>query len=134
MIQTKITFQGMESSDAVRDDIQERVDRLERYFDRIISCDVVVTIPHRHHQQGKIPHVQFRLKVPGDLIVVNREPEVDKAHEDIYVAIADSYAALVRQLEDYVRRMREFDREPPRPKREKMAEAEAPYEQEGPVA
>lgn len=109
MIPLNVSFQGLPPSDAVRDDIQERVDRLEKYFDRIIACDVVVSIPHRHHNQGKIPHIQFRLKVPGTTIVVSREPEKNKAHEDVYVAIADSYAALVRQLEDYVRTKREFE-------------------------
>ncbi|MFM8890643.1 MAG: cold-shock protein, partial [Planctomycetia bacterium] len=43
---------------------------------------------------------------PGGAIVVNREHHLDHAHEDVYVALRDSFAAARRRLEDHVRRMR----------------------------
>ena len=35
---------------------------------------------------------------------MNREPGLDHAHEDVYVAVRDAFDAARRRLEDYVRR------------------------------
>jgi len=101
----QITFRGMETSPAVEARIREHIDRLARFHDRIISCNVVVEAPHVRGHKGQIYHVRVDLNVPGREIVVNREPELDHAHEDVYVAIRDSFAAATRQLEDAARKM-----------------------------
>jgi cold shock CspA family protein len=44
--------------------------------------------------------------VPGGEIVVNRNHPLDHAHEDVYVAMRDSFDAARRQLEDHVRHLR----------------------------
>lgn len=102
----QITFRGMESSDAVKANIEERVAKLERIYDRITNCNVVVELPHRHRTKGKIFHIGITLSVPGGDIVVKRSPEENYAHEDIYVALRDSFRSVRRQLEDFVRRQR----------------------------
>ncbi len=98
-----IRFRGMEPSPSVEEVIRERIERLQRFCDRIIACNVVVDAPHRHTRQGKIYHVHADVLVPGKKIVVGREPEKNHAHEDVYVAIRDCFNALQRQLEDTVR-------------------------------
>jgi cold shock CspA family protein len=46
-----------------------------------------------------------RLTVPGGKeIVSSHDPGPDEAHEDVYVAIRDSFNAAKRQLEDYARK------------------------------
>jgi ribosomal subunit interface protein len=103
-IEPIISFRGMDSSEAVTAKIHERLDKLERFHDRILACHVVVEAPHRHKHKGKIYEVRIDLSVPGGEIVVNREPGADHAHEDVYVAIRDAFDALRRQLEDYARK------------------------------
>jgi len=102
----QIVFRGMETSEAVKNNIEERVEKLEKIFDRIISCRVVVELPHRHQSKGKLFNITIDLSVPGDVIVVNRAPSEDHALEDIYVAIKDAFNTARRQLEDYIRRRR----------------------------
>jgi hypothetical protein len=51
-------------------------------------------------------HVNVSLLVPGGEILVNREPERDHAHEDIYVAIRDSFRAAERQLKNHTQVLR----------------------------
>ena len=63
----QIVFRGMETSKAVRENIEERVEKLERIFDRIISCRVVVELPHRHQSKGKLFNITIDLSVPADL-------------------------------------------------------------------
>lgn len=101
-----ISFRNLEPSDAIEARVREKAEKLERLFDRIISCEVIVEAPHRHHHKGKLYEVHINLSVPGGEIVAKRTGPINQAHEDVYVAIRDSFAAAERQLEDYVRKMR----------------------------
>lgn len=104
-ITPQIRFRGMDPSPSVEAVITERIERLARFHDRITSCTVVVEAPHRHGRHGKIYHVKVDITVPGREIVTGREPEENHAHEDVYVAIRDSFDAAQRQLEDVARKM-----------------------------
>lgn len=104
-VEPQITFKGVEPGSVARERILERIARLERFHDRIISCHVVVEAPHQHGRKGQLYHVRLVIAVPQGEIVVNREPELNHAHEDITVAIRDAFDAAQRQLEDHVRRL-----------------------------
>lgn len=96
----------MDHSDAVEERIRERAERLERYFDRIVSCRVTVEAPHRHNHKGKLFQVKILIGVPGNDIVVDHAKPNSHAHEDVYVAVRDAFDAAGRQLEDHARKMR----------------------------
>ena len=102
----QITFRHMDSSEAVAARIRERAGEFERFFDRIISCRVVVECRHPRRQHGNLFRVRIDLKVPGRAIAVGRDPAAHQAHEDIYVAIRDAFDAARRVLEDHVRERR----------------------------
>src|SRR5450759_1707021 len=100
-IPLQITIRDMEHSDALETHIRDKADKLNEFFDRIMSCRVVVEMPHKHHQQGKQFNVRIDIGVPGSEIVVNRDHA-----EDVYVALRDAFDAAKRQLEDYARKIR----------------------------
>jgi ribosomal subunit interface protein len=100
-IPLQITIRGLEHSDALETHIREKADKLDEFFDRIMSCRVVVEVPHKHHHQGKQFNVRIDIGVPGSEIVVNRDHA-----EDVYVALRDAFDAAKRQLEDYARKIR----------------------------
>ena len=102
----QISFDGMDPSPAVEARIREKATKLERFCDRIIGCSVVVVAPHRHHHKGKLYSVRIDLSVPGHDIHVGRAGPENHAHEDVYVALRDSFNAAGRLLEDHARRMR----------------------------
>lgn len=102
----QITFRGMPPSDAVEAEIRSWVDKLEEFSGRIISCRVLVEVPHRRRHQGHLYRVRVDVGVPGEHIVVGRSPDQHHAHEDAHVAIRDAFNATRRRLEDYARRMR----------------------------
>lgn len=102
----QITFKGLEPSDALKEAVQTRADKLERFYEKIESCRVVIESPHHQHHKGNLFHVRVRLTVPGEEIVVSREPSQHAAHQDAYLAINDAFKETKRQLEDYVRRRR----------------------------
>ncbi|SMF48567.1 cold-shock DNA-binding protein family [Tistlia consotensis] len=103
----QITFHGMDPSPALEARIRERTDRLERYFDRIVSCRVIVEAPHRHGHQGKLYRIKVLIGLPGGVdLEVDRNRPKDHAHEDPYVALRDAFDAADRRLQDHVRRQR----------------------------
>lgn len=102
----QVSFDDLPIDEAVRDAALEHVEQLERLCDRIIGCHVVIAQPHRHHREGRLYSIRVDLVVPGAEIVVNREHHLDHAHEDVFVALRDSFQAARRRLEDHVRRAR----------------------------
>jgi ribosome-associated translation inhibitor RaiA len=67
---------------------------------------VVVEAPHRQHKKGTLYHIRVDLTLPGEEIVVDRDPD-DHAHEDVYIAIRDAFEAVRRQLKKSLRQTRE---------------------------
>jgi ribosomal subunit interface protein len=102
----QLSFRNMDRSDAVEADVRDRVNHLERYFDRMIGCRVIVEAPHRRHNKGKLFSVRIAISVPGDEIVIAHEGPTNRAHEDVYVAVRDAFAAAQRRLQDHARRVR----------------------------
>ena len=105
-IPLQITYRDMEPSDAVSANIKEKAKKIEKFAENITSARVTIEEPHKHHHKGRLYAVKLDITVPGEEIVVSRNPDKDHAHEDIYVAIRDAFNAARRQLEDYVRRRR----------------------------
>lgn len=102
----QITFRGMDRSESVEMAVKERAEILDRFCDIIMRCRVVVEAAHRRHHQGKLYHVRIDITLPKEEILVSREPGLNHAHEDIYVAVRDSFDAARRRLEDSARRHR----------------------------
>jgi cold shock CspA family protein/ribosome-associated translation inhibitor RaiA len=125
ILPVQTTFRNTRHSDAVEARIQEEADKLNKYFDRITSCRVMVEAAHRHHKRGDPFHIRIELGVPGKELVVAHEPTLRKAlmhddeghlsksqeleapHKDVYVAIRDAFKAMRRQLQDYVHCLRQ---------------------------
>lgn len=102
----QVIFRNMDPSPAIEDKIRKEGKKLMRYYDHVISCRVAIELHHRHHHKGKLYHVRIDLTVPNAELVANREPPQDHTLEDVYVAIRDAFAAIKRQLQDYVRKQR----------------------------
>lgn len=97
----QITFRDISPSEAIEAQIRQKVEKLNLFYERIISCRVVVEAPHRHHHQGNIYHVRIDLTVPQGELVINRNSSQNHAHENLYVAIRDAFAAAQRRLKSY---------------------------------
>jgi ribosomal subunit interface protein len=103
-IPLQISFRNMDASDAVEADIRDKVGRLDRFYERITSCRVIVEAPHRHHHKGNLYDIRIDITVPGEEIVVQRSGPENQAHEDVYVAVRDAFNAATRRLQDHVRK------------------------------
>lgn len=102
----QITFRGIGHSDAIEQRIRSKASELEHFSSEITSCHVTVDAQHKHQHKGNIYSVHVELHLPGREISVGGEKGQNHAHEDVYVAVRDAFAAAVRQLEDYTRKRR----------------------------
>jgi ribosomal subunit interface protein len=100
-IPVQITIRDIDHSEALETHIREKVKKLDEFFDHIMSCRVVVEMPHKHQRQGKHFNVRIDIGVAGGEIAVNRDHD-----EDVYVALRDGFDVAKRQLADYARKLR----------------------------
>lgn len=102
----QITLHGVDAEPWITEDISDRIDELERSFGHITSCRVTVELPHRKGQQGHLYHVAIVMELPGGHVVsVGRDPGDVNAHEDLRVALRDSFEAARRQMQTRVGKM-----------------------------
>ena len=105
-IPVRITLRGLPPSESIDSVVRHRAARLERFHHRIESCHVIIGAPSRHRRKGGTYRVTIKLAVPGGEVTASRESGENHAHEDVYVAVRDTFAAVVRQLEDHIRLQR----------------------------
>ncbi|OPY15520.1 MAG: Cold shock protein 1 [Syntrophus sp. PtaU1.Bin005] len=101
IIPLQITGHGVDLSEEVRNEITDRANKLDKFYDRIMRCKVVVDEPKKHPHSGRLYSVHIIMTVPGGEIVTRREQ-----NEDLLVAMRDSFAAAQRKLEDFSREQR----------------------------
>jgi cold shock CspA family protein/ribosome-associated translation inhibitor RaiA len=124
ILPVKVTFRNMSQSDAIEALINEKAAGLDKYYDRIMSCRVMIEVPHRHRRQGPHHHIRIDLAVPGGEIVIKRQPtlhsrqqdteseectkcmETDRSHKHLAVALREAFEAARRKIQDYARRQR----------------------------
>lgn len=109
----KINFRNVERSDQVEAVVHDRVEKLKQYFQDIISCRVTLEVPNRTPQYDVLNHrVSIVIGVPGEEVIVSREPTEHDAFNDIYVTINDAFDSADRQLKNYSERIRDASRKP----------------------
>lgn len=96
-----IAFRNMGHSDTIEKLIRDKAQKLERFSKNIITCRVVVELPHKRHQSGNLYHVTIDLSVKGREIFIGNEKNDAIEHKEIHAAIKDAFEAAERQLSDY---------------------------------
>lgn len=97
----EITAPHLELPETVRELVRERAEHLERYYQRIHRCRVVIDGPDGQNRIGGTYQVHVDLQVPGQLLTVNQ-----KEDHDLTLSIRQAFDAARRQLEDYARKQR----------------------------
>ena len=102
-IPLKITWRNLEQSPSLEANVRKHAGKLEKFYDGIIGCSVVVEARHKHHRQGNQFHVRIDLSVPRAKLVASREPDQHHGYTDVHVALRDAFDSMHRQLEDHAR-------------------------------
>ena len=105
----EIVFHNMPSSPAVEQEIRDRVEKLDRMYNHLIGCRVSVEHLHRQHRTGNVYEVHIELRVPGEDVVVSREPHHARerySDPDVNVALRDAFKTAERRLVEFKRKQR----------------------------
>jgi ribosome-associated translation inhibitor RaiA len=103
---SQIIWQNLTPLDEIEAKIHKHITKLEKFSDRRFDCRVVIAVPHRHHHRGNAYHVQINLTVPGEELIVNRQPSAQQTHQDLHIAIRDAFESAERQLKEHTQQQR----------------------------
>jgi ribosomal subunit interface protein len=96
--------------------VNERLTKLEEFYNRITGCRIILNGPPAHSRKGSPFEVDIEVSVPGSLLVVNKQ-----SSPDVRVALNQAFSAMERQLEDYARKQRGDVKVSVRPPRGRVA-------------
>ena len=80
------------------DFIQERMDKLEKYYDKIVSSDVFLKVDNTSDKENKI--VEVKIHVPGDDLMVKKQC---KTFEEAIDQSAESLERLLVKRKEKIR-------------------------------
>ncbi len=106
----QLTFRDFPSSPAVSKHVERRASKLETYYDRLMTCHVVLEEPHRHSRHGHKFHVRIDMHVPGKELVVSKTSSDSTV--DLHVTIDEAFGEAERVLEDHSKTHRDRERRP----------------------
>ncbi len=99
-----IAFRNMDASASAEALVRQRAEELEHLSNRIGTCRVVLDCAHRQNQVSRLYSVHIDLTLPGGTIMVNRDTGSNHSHDDLQVAIRDSFDTARRKLQEYARK------------------------------
>ena len=117
----QLSFRGLPRSGAITAEIHSRVERLEHLFGPLVRCHVVVEVRQQQGRKGNLHGLSIEASLPRIDVVRSHDVEHDYAHENVYVAIRDTFNAVARELEDRIQRQRANERHP------KLANSSVPF-------
>lgn len=101
-VPVSITFRGLAHSDAVKEHIEEKIEKLHQYNDHITSCHVVVEFENKNQHRGNLYNTHVTLTIPKKEIISTRNHD-----EDMYKSISHAFDDLIRQLENHAELLRD---------------------------
>lgn len=101
----EIAFRDVEPKDTLKEEIRERITDLEKVYSRLTSCRVMV---ERASNGGSTERFKVRIDmtVPGNELVVRREPRARGPRQDVHSAVDEAFDIARRQLREFARKQR----------------------------
>jgi len=96
----QITFHNLPHSEAIATRIEQQFEKLCHYCDRILRCQVIVEVPHRHHHDKNPYHIRINLSLPGEELAIDKDKS-GNYHDNAYIAIRDAFNAAQRKLKRF---------------------------------
>jgi cold shock CspA family protein len=120
LLPVQVTFRNIPNPAGLEDYVQQEAAKLERFYNRISSCRVIVERPQRA-ASSKLFHVRIDLGVPNGELVIKHTPSLHSTLQDTQQeksrpearavlvlkdprrAIHDAFEEMRRRLQDYAR-------------------------------
>ena len=100
----QIVFLHMAESKAIRRQIVNRAQQMNRGVSGIINCRVLLDLPYHHRYKGNLYHLNIEVLLQGKkTLSVVRKPSADGADSDIHATIRDAFNELSQKIKDHIR-------------------------------
>lgn len=106
-VATEITRRGIETSSVLDELIQERVDKLSRYYPMLLSCRIALEQPHKSRRTGNHYKLRIEMTVPDDILVVSHENHDRSGPESMHVTVREAFERAERQLREFTERKKQ---------------------------
>jgi cold shock CspA family protein len=107
-IPLEMTFRDIRKTEAIERLIGEKVAKLEKICDYMVSCRIAIDMPQRHQQRGNSFRVRIDIRVPqGHELVIKRESGQGKINGTLPQTLREAFSAAARQLKELVKKQRE---------------------------
>lgn len=94
----KFVGRNVEVTEALKNYVERKMERLDRYFDNIVDAKVVLSIASAPHVERRAK-AEIQLNVPGGII------RVEESDSDMYAAIDRAIDVLEKQLKRFKGRL-----------------------------
>lgn len=103
--QIQISYADVPKSDALEVLIRKEAEKLDHYFDRIVSARVRIQQAYKRESAPYSVHIE--LLVPGETLVIDDEPvpDTEQAHRNAERAVRDAFKKAARRVQEYARRL-----------------------------
>ena len=96
----EVHFHGIQRSEAIEQRVRDKVAKLEKHFERMTSCRVVLEATQRTALKPKVYCIKIEIGVPRQRpIVVCHERVGSHASEELTMALRDAFETALRKIE-----------------------------------
>jgi cold shock CspA family protein/ribosome-associated translation inhibitor RaiA len=99
-IPLRLTFLGVERSDAIESVIRQRATQLERFAEQVEDCHVTISQRREHRLSGDQYAVQIVLQTLSGEFEVAIDPSLDASPRTFQSVVSDAFDAAGRRLEE----------------------------------
>jgi ribosome-associated translation inhibitor RaiA len=100
----QITYRGVDSSSALDRLIRIEAAKLDKFFDRVVSCRVLVERQYGHHHTRSPFQVHLNIVIPGADLAIMTEPNMGAAPVDAAATVRDAFRRARRRLQEYAQK------------------------------
>lgn len=95
----ELAFKGVPRNEGTEELIREKVAKLERICDYIISCRIILEKPQAHQERGNQYRMRIEVKVPpGHDLIAKQEASEGDMHDPMDIVIRKVFAIMEDQL------------------------------------
>lgn len=97
-----VIYRDLDSSAALNEIINKRVEKLNRFTDQIMHSRVVLDAPHNHKHKGKQFRASIELDIKGGAVAVAQDDE------SIHVAVREAFVTAERKIKQLTAKQRDI--------------------------
>lgn len=97
----EVVYRDFDSSPALNEIINKRLEKLYRYSDSILHSRVVLDSPHNHKHKGKLFRASIEIDMKGAPLLVSNDDE------SVHVAVRDAFQTMERRLKETVSKQKQ---------------------------